>query len=165
MSNDCCPSNVPTTIKNKKLIITGTLQGAGRWKANGKCHAWIGYRKHQNKMNASTTLIQMKRRTHCFYLVIGWTYMDSVTEKLECWKMFYTFRDHKPLLSNKELTKNTYCLKLFSEQLRILGITWHHSFWFCFFFFSLWVLTNQIGCFFITLPAQSQEQTCVEFCF
>lgn len=61
--------------------------------------------------------------------------MDSITEKLECGKMFYTFRDHKPLLSNKELTINTYCLKLFPEQLRILGITWHHSFRFCIFFF------------------------------
>lgn len=92
--------------------------------------------------------------------------MDSITEKLECGKMFYTFRDHKPLLSNKELKINTYCLKLFPEQLRILGITWHHSFRFCFFFFFLMSLNkpnNRV--FFITLPTPSQEQTCVEFCF
>lgn len=104
VSNDCCPGMFLLCLKKKKLIVTSTLQWPRCWKTNGKCHAWITCRKYQNKMNPSATFIQIEQRPHCFYLVIGWIYMDSVTGKLECWKMFYTFRDHEPLLWNKELT-------------------------------------------------------------
>lgn len=127
--------------------------------------------KRTIKTNPSTTFIQMEQRPHWFYLVIGWTYMDSVTENLECWKLLYTFRDHKPLLSNKELAINTYCSKW--EQLRILGITWHHSFQFCFVVNFLMSLNkpNKIGfgfavwVGFFSLLILSQEQTGVKFCF
>lgn len=130
-----------------KLLIITTYGQREAAKANEKCHAWTRCRKHQYKMNPSAILIQMEWRPRRFYLVIGWIYMDSVTENLECWKMLCThLRDHKPLLSNMELKINTYCLKLFSEQLRILAL--HGMIHFSFAFFSPWVLSNQMCVFF-----------------
>lgn len=117
-----------------KLLIITTYGQREAAKANEKCHAWTRCRKHQYKMNPSAILIQMEWRPRRFYLVIGWIYMDSVTENLECWKMLCTFK--RPQASSfKYGTKNKYILfKIILRTVENTCITWHDSFQFCIFF-------------------------------
>lgn len=145
-----------------KLLIITTYGQREAAKANEKCHAWTRCRKHQYKMNPSAILIQMEWRPRRFYLVIGWIYMDSVTENLECWKMLCTFK--RPQASSfKYGTKNKYILfKIILRTVENTCITWHDSFQFCIFFPMSLIKPNVF--FFPSPYPPNPRSKCVEFC-